>query len=270
MEKEYILGTHDEEITRLGLQHRVWRPRAMDAWRRAGFTQGQTIIDLGCGPGYAAIDLSEIVGPGGRVVAVDRSRRFLDHCLAMSVQRGLNNVTAIEADLESGDYDAENADGVWGRWIFAFVKSPEKLLKKTLGKIRRGGSIVLHEYFDYSTWRVAPRSEEVEEFVATVMKSWRASGGEPDIGLQIPGWLRENGFSIREIRPIVDIVPATNYVWEWPKAFINVNLGRLTELGLMTKTRAGEIASAFSDCEKRPGTLMITPAVVEIIAGKEG
>src|SRR5438094_1173159 len=25
-EKDYILGTHDEELLRLGLQHRVWRP----------------------------------------------------------------------------------------------------------------------------------------------------------------------------------------------------------------------------------------------------
>ncbi len=41
-EKDYILGTHDDEIVRLGLQHRVWRPRALDAWRRAGFTTGQT------------------------------------------------------------------------------------------------------------------------------------------------------------------------------------------------------------------------------------
>src|SRR5437762_1871503 len=25
-EKDYVLGTHDEELLRLGLQHRVWRP----------------------------------------------------------------------------------------------------------------------------------------------------------------------------------------------------------------------------------------------------
>ena len=65
-EKDYVLGTHDEEIARLGLQHRVWRPRVLDAWRRAGFTLGQTILDVGCGPGHATLDLAEIVGPRGR------------------------------------------------------------------------------------------------------------------------------------------------------------------------------------------------------------
>ena len=68
-EKEYVLGTHDEEIARLRLQHRVWRPRATDAWLRAGFTTGQTLIDLGCGPGYASIDLAEIVGSSGRIIS---------------------------------------------------------------------------------------------------------------------------------------------------------------------------------------------------------
>ena len=30
-ERDYVLGTHDDEVMRLGLQHRVWRPRALDA-----------------------------------------------------------------------------------------------------------------------------------------------------------------------------------------------------------------------------------------------
>src|SRR5258706_6203782 len=88
-ERDYVLGTHDDEIERLALQHRVWRPRALDAWRRAGFTVGQTLLDVGCGPGMATLDLSEIVGPTGRIVAMDRSRRFLDVLESRRTQRGL-------------------------------------------------------------------------------------------------------------------------------------------------------------------------------------
>src|SRR5258708_21651917 len=61
-ERDYVLGTHDDEVARLGLQHRVWRARALDAWRRPGFTVGQTLLDIGCGPGLASADLAEIVG----------------------------------------------------------------------------------------------------------------------------------------------------------------------------------------------------------------
>ncbi|MGI8619054.1 MAG: hypothetical protein ACR2L6_08180 [Gemmatimonadaceae bacterium] len=34
-DKDYILGTHDEEIERLGLQHRVWRPKATGSGPKA-------------------------------------------------------------------------------------------------------------------------------------------------------------------------------------------------------------------------------------------
>jgi len=91
-ERDYLLGTHDEELARLALQHRVWRPRALDAWRRAGFTVGQTLIDVGCGPGYASLDLAEMVGPSGRIVAIDRSRRFLDALEAARRGRGLDHI----------------------------------------------------------------------------------------------------------------------------------------------------------------------------------
>jgi len=74
---DYVLGTGDEEIARLGVQHRVWRARAIDAWRRAGIAAGQTVVDVGCGPGYASLDLAELVGSSGRVIAIDRSQRFL-------------------------------------------------------------------------------------------------------------------------------------------------------------------------------------------------
>jgi ubiquinone/menaquinone biosynthesis C-methylase UbiE len=76
-EKEYVLGTGDEELARLGLQHRAWRLRALAAWRAAEIGPGQTVLDVGCGPGYASLDLAEMVGPCGRVVALDKSERFL-------------------------------------------------------------------------------------------------------------------------------------------------------------------------------------------------
>lgn len=265
-EKDYILGTHDEEITRLGLQHRVWRPRSLDAWRRAGITVGQTILDVGCGPGYASLDLAEIVGPAGRVVSVDRSRRFLDALEAKRKERGLTNIETYELDLDDGELPVVGADAAWSRWIFAFVKKPKALLSKVASSIRRGGVFVLHEYIDYGTWRLAPPSVEMEEFVAAVMAAWRESGGEPDIGLEIPHWLEHAGFEIMSLDPIIDVVPASNYIWQWPAAFVESGLKRMVDLGKLTPGRARELGEAFAANAKAPHTLMITPAVVEIIA----
>jgi SAM-dependent methyltransferase len=265
-EKDYVWGTHDEEMTRLGLQHRVWRPRTLDAWRRAGFSVGQTLLDVGCGPGYATIDLAEIVGPSGRVVAMDQSRRFLDALAAVEQQRGLSNIVAHELDLEESALPPVEADGAWCRWVLAFMKNPRRLLEQVAGRLKRGGVLVAYEYFDYSTWRLAPRVPEIEELVSVVIESLRADGGEVDVGLDIPLWLNELGFEIKTLNPIVDVVPRTNYVWEWPKAFIRVCLRRMVDLGRLTSERAREISDAFAASEAKPHTLMITPGMLEIIA----
>ncbi len=265
-ERDYILGTHDDEIARLGLQHRVWRPRVSDAWRRAGFTLGQTLLDVGCGPGHGTIDLAELVGPLGKIIAVDRSQRFLDYLETTRRQRGLDHITTFELELDADELPVKGADGAWCRWIFAFLKQPRDLLARIGRALRPGGVLVAYEYLDYSTWRIAPRSPAHEEFVRVVMESWRADGGEPDIGLDLPRWLEELGFETKTLQPIINIVPASNYVWQWPKAFIEVGLRRLVELGRFTGDRARKISEAFVAAEAASHTLMITPAMLEIIA----
>lgn len=265
-ERDYILGTHDEEIERLGLQHRVWRPRALAAWKAAGFTTRQTILDAGCGPGYASLDLAEIVGPTGRVVAVDRSRRFLQTLERRATDRGLANVDTFEADLQTDALPDVRLDGAWIRWVFAFVPDPRQLLRKIVAQLKPGARIVIHEYFDYSTWRLTPRSESFERFVATVMDSWRADGGEPDIGLELPHWLVDAGLRIERLEPIVEIVPRSSYTWQWPATFVRVGLARLVEIGRMSAADAYKIAGEFAERERDGRTLIITPGLLEIIA----
>ncbi|HYM61505.1 MAG TPA: methyltransferase domain-containing protein [Thermoanaerobaculia bacterium] len=268
-ERDYVLGTHDEELERLGLQHRVWRPRALDAWRRAGFTAGQTLLDVGCGPGYGTLDLAGIAGPSGQVIACDRSRRFLDALEARAKQHGADRITTVEIDLDEGELPPISAHGAWVRWVFAFLKNPRALVAKLHDALKPGGVLVTHEYFDYSTWRLAPRLPEFEEFVAAVMESWRANGGEPDVGLDLPRWLEEEGFAIRDIRTIVDVVTPANYVWQWPKAFFETGLDRLVQLGHFDAARADRARDLFAKAEAAPHVRMVTPAVVEIIAVRE-
>lgn len=268
-DRDYVLGTHDEEIARLGLQHRVWRPRALDAWRRAGFTVGQTLLDVGCGPGYATLDLAEIVGPSGRVVAIDRSRRFLDTLEETRRHRGVDNVTTYELDLSDAPLPALAVDGAWCRWVLCFLTRPRELLVRLRDVLRPGAPLVLHEYFHYSTWRLAPRCPPHEEFVAAVTRTWRAAGGEPDIALELPRWLEELGFRVVSLRPIVDVVSPSSYVWEWPKSFVASGLQRLIDLGEISTARAAAIADAFAEAERAPHTRMITPAVLEIVAVRD-
>jgi SAM-dependent methyltransferase len=267
-EHDYVLGTHDDELLRLGLQHRVWRPRALDAWRRAGFTVGQTLLDAGCGPGYATLDLAEIAGSSGNVVAVDRSERFLEALTAMARRDGLMNITTHRTDLDVSELPAVRADGAWVRWVFAFLTRPRDLLARICATLRPGGVIVIHEYFNYGTWQFLQHAPRFDEFVRAVLKTWRASGGEPNIAVELPHWLEELGMTIRSLTPIIDVISPDNFVWQWPKSFLEIGVERLITLGEIDTARAAEIRNEFVACEKAPHARMITPAVLEIIASK--
>lgn len=265
---DYVLGTENDEVERLGLQHLVWRPRVSDAWRRAGFTTGQHLIDVGCGPGYASVDLAAIVGRSGRVTAIDRSRRFLDRLEARAAQAGLENIEQIHLDLDTESLPRLSADGAWCRWVFAFLTRPRELLAGISDALRPGAPLVVHEYFNYASWRLAPREPALEEFVQVVMASWRSTGGEPDIGLDLLTWLPLHGFRIEELRPIIDIVSPENFVWQWPSTFVDVGVSRMAALGHFSRERASEIKELFLRAQASPDTRMVTPGVLEIIARK--
>jgi SAM-dependent methyltransferase len=264
-ERDYVLGTHDEEVDRLGLQHAVWRGYAYDGWRRAGFTRGHTLIDVGSGPGYASTDLAGIVGREGRVIAIERSRRFLDVLEARRDALHLPQIETHELDLDEAAIPAHGADGAWARWVFAFVKDPRAVLEKIARSLRAGGVFVIHEYVDYATWKVMPPSEDFDGFVRTVMRSWRESGGEPDIGRVLPGWLHELGFDL-DLKPIFDAYRVRDFGWQWPKAFIQVGVDRMLGLGYLTNEQAEGIRNAAKAAED--GGMMLMPAVLQIVATK--
>src|SRR5439155_12990936 len=147
---DYLLGTHDPELDRLGLQHRVWRPTALACWDRAGITVGSRVLDVGAGPGFATLDLAELVGPTGEVVAVERSAKFARHARAVCRARGLNHVRVHELDLMADPLPAADLDAAWCRWVACFVNSPALLVRKLAAALRPGGVAVFHEYADYA------------------------------------------------------------------------------------------------------------------------
>lgn len=50
---------------------------------------GDTVIDIGCGPGFFSIDMAKIVGPSGKVYAVDLQKEMLDRVQQKMVKQNL-------------------------------------------------------------------------------------------------------------------------------------------------------------------------------------
>lgn len=264
-ERDYVLGMHQAELERLGLQHAVWRPRALDAWRRAGFTRGMRILDVGAGPGYATFDLADIVGRDGKVIALERAPNFLAALHARKEALGVSQVDIHDFDL-SETTALPAADGAWVRWVFAFLKEPEPLLGRIAASLKPGAPLVIHEYGDYETWRCYPETEALDAFRAAAVKVWRASSGEPDVGVPLARAVGRNGFKLRSITPIVDVCRPGDFASNWPLSFIDTNTERMIELGVMSAEQAERIRQAAIAWRQAPDALMILPLVLEIIA----
>src|SRR5262249_50159028 len=248
--------------------HDVWRPVVLDCWKRTGITAGKRVLDIGAGPGYAAMDLAEIVGPNGEVVALERSSNFVNVFREMVRTRSLANVHIHEIDLMTDDLPAGNYDFAWCRWVVSFVVDSALLIQK-LGRVMPKGSLsIFHEYGHYETWRFFPRLPMQERFREHVIATWRESGGEPDGATKLPELLADNGFVIRSERPHIFCLRPDDYMWQWPATFIEIYLPRLIQLGRIDQNFADKVHADLASAERNRNSFMLTPLVLELVAEK--
>jgi len=212
------------------------------------------------------LDLSDVVGPAGRVTGLERSPRFLQHLRGRLATEPQRKIDLIEIDLDSSDFPSLSPDGAWCRWVFAFVTRPRDLLRHIRGSLKPGAALVIHEYFDYRTFGLVPREPDFAQFVEAVMASWRANGGEPDVAVDLLPWLPAEGFRIVEVRPLIDAVSPADFVWQWPATFLETGLERLLDLGFLTSDKAARVKEAFERAARNPQSRLITPGLLEVIA----
>ncbi|WP_291843961.1 methyltransferase domain-containing protein [Maricaulis sp.] len=266
--EDYIIGTNDAEVRRLGEQHAIWRESALSCWRRAGLKPGMTVLDLGCGPGYASFDLARLVGPQGQVIAVDQSTHFLAALEAGAGQRGLSNIRTLQADVTSMDWTQLGCDAVWTRWCLSFVPGADGVLAGLDQALQPGGVVMMQEYVDYRSFRIEPAEPVFERFIAAVRDSWVHFGGDPEIGRRLPAMGEALGWSVQALTPIIHAARPGDVLWTWPKAWLQEAPDRLVALGFLTADEATDFRQFLARRDADPASLLMTPMVMEMIARK--
>jgi SAM-dependent methyltransferase len=264
-EREYVLGTGDAELARLGFQHQVWAAPTAAAWERAGFGPGQRILDVGCGPGYATFDLANLVGPGGRVVAVDVSERFVGYLDAERRRRGVEQIETRAEDLETLSVPESSVDGAFARWVLCFVRDPRGVVERVARSLRPGGAFTVMDYCHYQSFTVAPRSAAIERVVGAVAQSFRRHGGNPDVGLDVPAFMRQAGLEVRTLRPLVRVARPGSALWEWPATFFANYLPALVRMGEITDGERRAFERDWEDRTRSPDAFLLSPPMVEVV-----
>ena len=97
---------------------------------------GPRWLELGAGEGAFTLALADVLGPGARIVAVDRDRRALDQMRSRIAGRfPMAEVEAVVADFTRGLPDGP-FDGVLAANSLHFVAHPDAVLADISGRPR--------------------------------------------------------------------------------------------------------------------------------------
>ena len=117
----------------------------------AGISSGMTVLELGCGPGEVTELVSQIVGPKGKVLALDRSSEMIALAQKNLSQEAQLNVEFIQADLHEVSAHFKNIplssfDAIVGRRVLMYLSSPDKVLAELKPWLQKDGLVVFEEY----------------------------------------------------------------------------------------------------------------------------
>ena len=264
---EYILGTDKEELSRLEIQHKVWLSEAKHGWNLAGFKSGQTILDLGCGPGYCTMELAKIVGPEGIVIGVDRSEGFINYLQNIQKSHQLS-IEPCLTDFDDLTLEEESLDGMYSRWALAWTPNPKAILKNIQNALKPKGKMVIHEYYNFSTHQTHPEKPALKKAIGAALKSFNESDCEINIGSLIPGYVKELNMKMTHIRLMPKLATPGSMDWEWPKTWYQSYFPRLVEMGYLSTEDMNEAFADLEAIEQKPYTTLCCPMMVEVIAEK--
>lgn len=106
---------------------------------------GQTVVDLGCGLGYFTLALARLVGPTGKVIALDIQPRMIEGARRRAQRQGL--AERIDFRVCAPDHLGVTApvDFVLAFWMLHEVADPERLLAEVRCFLKPAGRLLIVE-----------------------------------------------------------------------------------------------------------------------------
>jgi arsenite methyltransferase len=150
--------------------------------------RGERILDVGCGPGFYCLELSEVVGSSGSVVGVDSSPAMLQ--LARARCAGRDNVGLVEGEATALPVESGSFDGVVCIQALEYVSDVDAAVAELHRALRPGGRAVIWDV-DWATVSIHSRDSAL---TTRVLRAWDEHLADPSLPRTLGAHLRSAGF----------------------------------------------------------------------------
>ena len=158
-----------------------------------GAASGDRVLDVGCGPGFYCLELSEIVGSSGFVLGVDSSAAMLQ--LARARCAGRENVELLEGEATALPVESGTFDGAVCVQVLEYVSEMDAALAELHRSLRPGGRAVVWDV-DWATVSIHSRDSAL---TTRVLRAWDEHLADPSLPRTLGARLRAVGFEdVRE------------------------------------------------------------------------
>jgi ubiquinone/menaquinone biosynthesis C-methylase UbiE len=125
-------------------RHAALQPRAL--LRSLGLKPGDTVADIGCGPGFFTLPAADIVGPEGLVVAADIQGEMLTTVRMRAAEHGYGNVRLVKTSETEVPLPAQSFDLVIAAFVLDEVPRHATFLRRLARLLKPAGRLVVVEW----------------------------------------------------------------------------------------------------------------------------
>ncbi|MCI4331066.1 MAG: class I SAM-dependent methyltransferase [Thermoplasmata archaeon] len=172
---EYTRTTWNESAESYVALMKNLEPFRQDLIARLDPRAGESVLDLGTGPGEPAMTVARIVGATGRVLGVDLSENMVSIARQVAETRGLRNVEFRVRDCADLDVADASFDCAMSSFGFQIFTDPEKAAREAYRALKPGGRIGV------AVWSTGPNVPFLDALVGPMLEH-----AEPDESGYLP------------------------------------------------------------------------------------
>jgi len=127
----------------------------------AELREGESVLDLGSGPGMDCFLAAKAVGPSGQVIGIDMTPEMIDRAQKNATALGLDHVEFRLAEIEDLPLEDESVDVVLSNCVLNLSTQQKQVYREVFRVLRPGGRLSISDII-----ALQPLPSELQEELA--------------------------------------------------------------------------------------------------------